>query len=129
MTCSYKINKFDIHAIDNKILIDNYYNIPTYKIDLNKNICLSKYDIIIGLRPCNPTEHILDLCLKHNKNFMIYLCPCIHNNSNHKQISNYEEWIIYLRKKLNNYKNYQITFYTSDKLPDKCPIIIGKYLK
>lgn len=126
----YKNNNFDIDALNNKIVIDNYNNIKTIECDLTDKFNLEKYDLIIGFRPCDTTEQILDLCYFYNKDFMIYLCPCIHNPIN-KEItfSTYKEWLNYLKNKLNNFKNYNIDIFSDKDLPDDCPVIIGKSLK
>ena len=60
---------------------------------------------------------------------MIYLCPCIHKPKNNSIINTYEEWINYLKNKTKKFKNYDISLIYNDKMPDACPIIIGKYKK
>lgn len=126
----YKRENLNISATNNKILINNYKNIPTFECDFENDTDIKEYDIIIGLRPCSPTEKILDLCLKHKKDFIIYLCPCIHEplDNNFKKNITYEEWINYLKEKLYKYNDYQLYFLSYNKLPDNCPIIIGKYI-
>ena len=58
----YKNNGYSIEAINNKILFKDYNNIKTTEYDLNKEYDLSKYDLIVGIRPCVITENIIDLC-------------------------------------------------------------------
>ena len=123
----YKENNIDVDAINLKILFKNYKNVNTIEYDLNNDYNLSKYDIIVGIRPCNITENIIDLCYKYKKDFIIYLCPCIHKAKNGLTFATYEKWINYLKEKTSNFTNYNIIFTKYKKLPDKCPIIIGKY--
>lgn len=40
-----------------------------------------------------------------------------------------DEWILYLKEKLFSLSNYKIEFIVDNKMPDKCPIIIGKRKK
>ncbi len=123
-----KNNNYNIEAMDNYILIKNYHKIITTEKDLSKKFNVNKYDLIVGLRPCTPTENIIDVCMKNNKDFIIYLCSCIHSPiDNSKQFNNYKEWINYLNNKISNTKNYDIFFVTDNSLPDNCPIIIGKH--
>ncbi len=123
----FKDNNINIDAIDSNILINNYKDITTIKYDLQKEYDISKYDLIIGLRPCNITENIIDMCFKYKKDFIIYLCPCIHKSKNNNIFNTYEEWISYLKDKISNNKEYSFEFIYSNNLPDNCPIIIGKY--
>lgn len=113
-------------AINKKILINNYNQITTIEHNLNKSFDLSKYDLIISIRPCNVTEKILDLCFKYKKEFIIYLCPCIHKSKNKEEFDNYIDWINYLKNKTSKNINYNISFISFNELPDNCPVIIGK---
>ncbi len=123
----YIKNNINITAVNKKILFPNYKGIKTLEFDLNKPFNLKNYDLILGIRPCTPTEQIINECYKYKKDFMIYLCPCIHNSINNMNFSSYDNWIKYLQKKLNHFKNYSIIFIQPKDFPDNCPIIIGKY--
>ena len=125
----YINNNINISAINIKILINNYNGVRTIEYDLNKDFDLSTYDLILGIRPCNITENILDNCYKYKKDFMFYLCPWIHQPKNKINVNTYDEWIDYLKSKTSNFKNYDIIFITHYKFKDNCPIIIGKYKK
>lgn len=70
---------------------------------------------------------IINKCVENKKNFMIYLCPCVHQGINSKyEFKTCDEWILYLKEKLFSLSNYKIEFIVDNKMPDKCPIIIGK---
>ena len=125
----YKNNGYSIEAINNKILFKDYNNIKTTEYDLNKEYDLSKYDLIVGIRPCVITENIIDLCYKYKKDFMIYFCPCIHNSKDGNKFNTYDEWINYIKYKTSLFENYDISFINCNDFPDNCPIIIGKYKK
>lgn len=125
----YKENNISVEATNIKILIKNYKGVKTIEYDLNKNYNLKHYDLIIAIRPCSITEHLLDNCYKYKKDFMIYLCPCIHKPKSGDTISSYEEWIIYLKRKTTKFKNYDIQFITPKNFIDNCPVIIGYYLE
>ena len=129
LSAIYKNNGINIDAINNKILIKNYRGINTIEYDLNKPYDLSKYDLIIGIRPCYITENIIDNCYKYKKDFILYLCPCVHNSKDGKVFDNYKNWINYLKFKTSNFANYNIKFEYFDFFPDKCPVIIGKCVK
>lgn len=123
----YNNNCLKIEAINEKIVIKNYKNIKTYEKNILQFNKYDKFDLVIAFRPCYPTETIVNDCVKNNINFMIYLCPCIHQGINSKSNFNtYEEWINYLKSKLSQFKNYNIEFIVDKNMPDKCPIIVGK---
>lgn len=121
----YEVN--NIEAINQKILIKNYKNVKTIEYDLTKEYNLSKYDLIIGIRPCNITVNIIKNCIKYKKNFMLYLCPCIPIIGK-KKFNTYEEWILHIKNNICNDKNYNFEFinFKDDSI---CPIIVGKLTK
>lgn len=125
----YKERGIDIDAVNNKILINNYKGVNTIEYDLNNDFDLSKYDLIVGIRPCYVTENIIDNCYKNKKDFILYLCPCIHNSKSKMKFDGYDDWINYLKLKTSHFKNYNVDFIILDDFPDKCPIIIGRYIK
>lgn len=127
LSALYIENNINITAVNNKILFSNYKGVKTIEFDLNKPFNMEKYDLILGIRPCTPTEKIIDECYKYKKNFIFYLCPCIHNSINNINFSSYNEWVKYLKNKLKNFENYTIIFTSSIDFPDNCPIVIGKY--
>lgn len=124
----YKNNNYKIEAIDKQIVANNYNGIKTIEYDLRKKYSFKKYDIILSIRPCEPTDYIINLCLKERKDFMIYLCPCTHKTAKGKKFKKYDEWINYLKYKLSSHKEYNTIFLTDDNLPDNNYIIIAKYI-
>ncbi len=97
----FKESNYNIIAIDSKILITNYKNVLTLEHDLSKKFNLSNYDLVVGFRPCNITENIIDMCDKYKKDFIIYLCPCIHvPKDKNIVISSYQDWLNYIIKKV-----------------------------
>ena len=70
------------------------------------------YNLIVGLEPCDATEHIIRQSLKYEKPFDILLCAAPHKALNGKTFRNYMEWYEHLAgisrevsiiKKENNY--------------------------
>ena len=120
-----------IKAADKRIIFKNYKNIPTEEIDLTKDYNIEDYDLIIGFRPCYVTENIIIQALKNNKDFCIYMCPCILKPSdNHfKGRWSKKRWYKYLESLIVNNRNYDLKIITSKYLDDNCPVFIGKYKK
>lgn len=89
---------------------------------------IENYDIVLAIRPCEPTDNIINICIKYKKSFMIYLCPCTHKSSDGKSFENYSEWIKYLKTKLDSRKDYITYFIEDNKMPDDCFIIVAKII-
>lgn len=121
----YKENGINIEALNKRILFKDYKDIKTIEFDLNNEYDLSDYDLIVGIRPCDVTKNIIDYCYKYKKDFMIYLCPCIHEPKTNIKTETYDDWINYLKEKTSSFKNYKIKFIKEKNFPDDCPIIIG----
>lgn len=118
-----------VDAVNYKVLYNKYHKIKVFKANLNNNFDLSNYDLIIAFRPCNPTENIIDMCFKYNKNFVIYLCPCILQPKFHTvEFTTLQQWHNYIFEKIKSNKKYKVQIITSPKLQDQMPIIIAKYL-
>lgn len=84
-----ELNKSRIKAFKKVFRCDDYS-----KNGIGTNI--DKYDIIVGLEPCNATEHIIRQSLKYNKPFDINLCAAPHQSLNGKTFETYKEWYNYL---------------------------------
>lgn len=54
------------------------------------------YNMLIGLEPCDATEHIIRQGLKYDKNFDVLLCAAPHQSINGRKFRTYEEWYEYL---------------------------------
>lgn len=61
-----------------------------------KGIILDRYDHVVGLEPCDATEHIIRQCLKYDKPFDILLCASPHDAINGKKFDSYVDWYLYL---------------------------------
>ena len=58
---------------------------------------ISPYDLLIGLEPCDATEHIIRQSLKYNKPFEIALCYTAHKALVDCKIKTREDWYNYLK--------------------------------
>ena len=59
---------------------------------------INDYNLIVGLEPCDATEHIIRQSLKYEKPFDVYLCAAPHRALNGKTFRTYMEWYEYLEK-------------------------------
>lgn len=57
---------------------------------------VSAYDLIVGLEPCDATEHIIRQALKYDKPFNVLLCYEAHKALNGTRFRTPEEWFEYL---------------------------------
>lgn len=57
---------------------------------------IQNYDLIVGLEPCDATEHIIRQSLKYNKPFDINLCASPHKALNGETFKTYNEWYKHL---------------------------------
>lgn len=116
----------NIEAVDKQIVIKDYKKIKIYEEDVISFNKFDEFDLVVAFRPCFPTETIINKCIENNINFIIYLCPCIHQGINSSfKFKTYDEWIKYLKKNLLQLTNYKIKFIIDKNMPDECPIIIG----
>ncbi len=58
---------------------------------------ISRFTNIVGLEPCDATEHIIRQALKYDKAFDILLCGAPHNSLDGKTFEKYEDWYEYLK--------------------------------
>lgn len=61
-----------------------------------KGTYVQPYDMIIGLEPCDATEHIIRQGMKYDKLFNILLCAAPHDALNGRKFERYEDWYEYL---------------------------------
>ena len=99
---------FKVTAMDPKICLENKeiksrkiqqiikkpFYCDEYANDNGTNI--SKYDLIVGMEPCNATEHIIRQSLKYDKPFEVSLCYQAHNGLNGQTFTTPEDWYEYL---------------------------------
>ena len=97
---------YSVTAIDPKIrlqdgeiegleLIREHFKSDEYS-KRKKGTNISEYDLVVGLEPCDATEHIIRQCLKYNKPFEISLCFAPHRALNGRNFNDYKEWHTYL---------------------------------
>lgn len=61
-----------------------------------KGTLVDIYDHIVGLEPCDATEHIIRQGLKYDKPFDILLCATPHKALSGEEFSSYEDWYKHL---------------------------------
>ncbi len=61
-----------------------------------KGTDVAKFTQVVGLEPCDATEHIIRQCLKYDKPFDILLCGTPHRALNGQQFQTYQHWFEYL---------------------------------
>ena len=86
----------------------------------HKGTLVDRYDHIIGLEPCDATEHIIRQGLKYDKPFDILLCASPHNGLNRQKFDNYIDWYCYLNsisKEVNITKVGGSYYASNEKLP------------
>lgn len=57
---------------------------------------IDNFDLIVGLEPCDATEHIIRQSLKYDKPFDVNLCAAPHRSLNGKTFRSYKEWYNHL---------------------------------
>lgn len=57
---------------------------------------IDRFDLIVGLEPCDATEHIIRQALKYDKPFDINLCATAHKGLNGETFRTYGEWYKHL---------------------------------
>jgi len=68
----------------------------------HKTFDVSNYDLLVGLEPCEATEHILLSAIENNKPFAISLCDVPHDSIDGEKFKTCKEWDNYLIKKSND---------------------------
>jgi hypothetical protein len=63
----------------------------------NKGTNIANYDLLVGLEPCDATEHIIRQGLKYEKPFDIILCYAAHKSLTGKSFQSPEDWYEYLQ--------------------------------
>lgn len=82
---------------ENIDLLKRYFQCDQYSTN-NIGTDINKYDLIVGLEPCDATEHIIRQSLKYDKPFDIRLCTASHKSLDGKEFETYEEWYEHLAK-------------------------------
>ena len=99
---------FKVVAIDPKIrLKDNeikqrkiqrIIKQPFYCDEYGNGTDISNFDLLVGLEPCDATEHIIRQGLKYEKPFEVSLCYQAHNALNGTKFATPEDWYEYLQQ-------------------------------
>lgn len=99
---------FKVVAIDPKIRlkdseikqrkIQRIIKQPFYCDEYGNGTDISNFDLLVGLEPCDATEHIIRQGLKYEKPFEVSLCYQAHNALNGKTFATPEDWYEYLQQ-------------------------------
>lgn len=99
---------FKVVAIDPKIRlkeseikqrkIQRIIKQPFYCDEYGKGTDISNFDLLVGLEPCDATEHIIRQGLKYEKPFEVSLCYQAHNALDGKTFATPEDWYEYLQR-------------------------------
>ena len=84
-----ELRKLKIASIKKLFWCDEYS-----KNGIGTNI--EKFDLVVGLEPCDATEHIIRQSLKYDKPFDVYLCGAPHKGLNGENFSTYKDWYNHL---------------------------------
>lgn len=87
---------FKMTAIDPVLEVRDNPEIEYLKAYFTQNTPIWDYDLIIGLEPCDATEHIIRSCLKRKKEFVVVLCGVPHKRLDGKKPKSIEDWRDYL---------------------------------
>lgn len=86
---------YDVTSIDPRVqeikelkIIKELFNYQTTEV--------ANYDLIVGLEPCDATEHIIRSAISNNKNFAVSLCAAAHQGIDGQTFDSYKEWYDYL---------------------------------
>lgn len=63
-----------------------------------KGTNVQNYDLIVGLEPCDATEHIIRQALEYDKPFEILLCAAQHDALDGTKFKSYLEWYEHLKE-------------------------------
>ena len=83
--------RFGIKSIDLGLFACDDFSID------GKGTDIQSVDHIVGLEPCDATEHIIRQGLKYDKPFDIVLCAAPHDALNGKKFLNYQQWHKHLK--------------------------------
>lgn len=116
-----------VDCINNEFIFDFYKGTNCIKYNLKNEFDFSDYDLIVAFRPCEVTENIVDNCIKYNKSFILYFCPCeLQPNNKNIKTNSAKEWREYIVNKCETSELYDINIIEDDKMQDRMPILIAK---
>ncbi len=88
--CNDDLRRMRIKALKNFFRCDEYSK-------NGRGTDVKNFDIIVGLEPCDATEHIIRQALKYDKPFDVCLCVAPHKGLNGLMFGSFEEWYNYLK--------------------------------
>ena len=62
-----------------------------------KGTNIQNYDLVVGLEPCDATEHIIRQAIKYDKPFEVLLCAAAHSALDGTTFNTYLEWYEHLK--------------------------------
>lgn len=88
---------FIVTAMDPALQKTNSKRITFVKAPFDyQSTSIEDYDLIIGLEPCDATEHIIRSCVQHQKEFIVVLCGVPHRKLNGTMPKSMMDWYRYL---------------------------------
>ena len=84
-------NKSNIQTVKKEFYCDEFAPKDLQGTDIKD------YDLLIGLEPCDATEHIIRQSLKYDKPFEVLLCAAPHKKLTGEMPKDYETWYKYLK--------------------------------
>ena len=92
------IGKGSITGMDPLLITTSLGNIRLNREIFNINTDISKYSLVTGFYPCDPTLDIITKANKEDKDFTLALCGCTHYSNPYQFYLNpsYDGWLNYL---------------------------------
>ena len=130
-----KIKKGSITIYDPLLVPNRLGNIKMYKENFYSTINTSKYDLLVGIAPCEATKDIIVNAINYSKPFYLAMCGCTHFSSDELYempyfLSNYnkmyEKWVdsVYFLAKNQENQGFEIVKNYVKNFP--YPIIYSK---
>lgn len=91
-----RLNSNEIKARKIKNIIKQPFYCDEYSDGSGTNV--NQFDLLVGLEPCDATEHIIRQGLKYEKPFEISLCYQAHDALNGQKFETPEDWYEYLQQ-------------------------------
>ena len=68
------ISSMDKFIVSNKLIKRN--NVNPIDCYFDEKTDISKFDIVVGMKPCSAIGNIVESCKRENKPYLLYLCEC-----------------------------------------------------
>lgn len=115
-----------VTALNTSFVFQEYKNINLIQAEFNCEFSLENYDLIVGYRPCEATEDIINQCFKYKRDFAIYFCPCL-GGKFESEFENAKIWRDSLIQKVMQNTNYEFAIVNIKGMFDKMPILFAKH--